>query len=81
LRKLRFAPERWRRGKSGGIRVCYAYLEAYKIVILIIAYSKRAQDDLTPAERKAIKALLEKVEKQLHVQAIRSTRGPNQGQG
>src|SRR5205085_9439991 len=32
LRKMRFAPARWKRGKSGAARVGYAYLQPYATV-------------------------------------------------
>src|SRR5262245_55244699 len=40
LRKMRFAPPTWRRGKSGAVRVGYAYLQQYGTVLLVIAYAK-----------------------------------------
>jgi hypothetical protein len=62
LRKLRFSPPRWPKGKSGGVRVCYVYFEEYKIVLLVIAYAKGTKDDLSARERKAIKHLIEREE-------------------
>jgi len=55
LRKLRFAPPRSRRGKSGGLRVCYVYFEEYGIVLLVYVYDKREKDDLSAGERIAIR--------------------------
>jgi len=59
LRKIRFAPKSWGKGKSGAARVCYAYLEEHGVVLLVIAYAKNEKDDLTPAEKKAIRRLLQ----------------------
>lgn len=58
LRKIRFAPARWRTGKRGAARVCYVYFEEWRIVLLVIAYSKGQQDDLTAQEKKVIRGLI-----------------------
>ena len=58
LRKMRFSPSRWRRGKSGALRVGYAYFEDLKIVLLGLVYPKNEKDDLTAAEREEIRKLL-----------------------
>lgn len=65
LRKIRFSPPRSHQGKSGGMRVCYAYFCVSGIVLLVEAYSKRRKDDLTAAEKKAIKAELEQFKRRL----------------
>ena len=62
LRKMRFAPARWRKGKSGALRVGYVYLERYGTIILVIAYAKGEKGDLTLDEKKAIRKLLSRVE-------------------
>ena len=59
LRKLRFAPAKWKTGKSGGIRVCYVYFEEYAIILLVVAYSKNEFDDLSAVEKKSIRKLIE----------------------
>jgi hypothetical protein len=64
LRKLRFAPARWHTGKSGAARVCYAYLQTYGTVLLLIAYAKNEKDNLTPDEKKTIRSLLTRIEQQ-----------------
>lgn len=56
LRKVRFAPPG--SGKSGGVRVGYGYFPGHGIVLLALAYGKRAKADLTPAEKKAITKML-----------------------
>ena len=61
LRKLRFSPPRWNTGKSGGVRVGYWYLENRGIVCLLAAYDHRQKADLSPAERGAIRALIERI--------------------
>jgi len=55
LRKLRFAPRKWGVGKRGAVRVCYVYFAEFGIVYLVVAYGKNERDDLTPAERAAIR--------------------------
>jgi hypothetical protein len=71
LRKIRFAPPTWRKGKSGALRVGYAYLEQYGTVLLVIAYAKTEKDDLTPKEKKAIRQLLARVEQEFARRVIR----------
>jgi len=52
LRKMRFAPQSWRSGKSGALRVCYVYFEGYGEVLLLLVYSKSEKDTLTDGEKK-----------------------------
>lgn len=56
LRKVRFAPPG--SGKSGGVRVGYGYFPGRGIVLLALAYGKRAKADLTPAEKKLVARML-----------------------
>ena len=62
LRKLRFAPPRWKSGKRGAARVGYVYLQEYGVVLLVVAYAKNEKDDLTPSEKKAIRTLIGRIE-------------------
>jgi hypothetical protein len=62
LRKLRFAPATWQRGKSGSIRVCYAHFQKYGIVLLVMAYAKGGKDSLTAREKHGIRTYLAKIE-------------------
>jgi hypothetical protein len=55
LRKLRWAADG--RGKSGGIRVIY-YWCAGELIYLLLAYPKKKQDDLTPAQLKALREVV-----------------------
>ena len=61
LRKLRFSPSRWQRGKRGALRVGYVYFEDLKIVLLGLVYPKNEQDDLTTSEREEIRKLLAEI--------------------
>ena len=40
IRKLRFAPQRWKSGKSGAARVLYVHFEEYGLVVLCLVYGK-----------------------------------------
>jgi hypothetical protein len=64
LRKARFSPRGWRTGKSGALRVGYAYFPKVSVVVLIVAYAKNEQDNLTAKEKKAIRDLIKRLEKQ-----------------
>ena len=64
LRKIRFAAAQSGRGKSGASRVCYVYFEEYAIVLLVLAHPKNEKDDLSHADKKAIKRLLEEIEQE-----------------
>jgi hypothetical protein len=65
LRKLRFAPMRWRRGKRSAARVLYVYYEEFGIVLLVAAYGKSERDDMPKAYRKAYRELIEQQRKVL----------------
>ncbi len=58
LRKLRFSPSRWRRGKSGSLRIGYAHDARVEKVLILAVYAKGDKSNLTPAERREIKRLL-----------------------
>lgn len=63
LRKIRFAFEN--HGKSGSARVVYVDFAIYEKIFLITAYSKNEKDNLSPAERNAVKKLIEHLENSL----------------
>lgn len=57
IRKLRwYMPGK---GKRGGIRVIYYWYISQKKILMLYAYSKREQEDLTTKQLKALKNLLE----------------------
>ena len=58
LRKLRFAPSRWGRGKRGAARVGYVYLEEFGIVLLVVAYAKNEQDNLSSNDKRIIRDMI-----------------------
>jgi mRNA-degrading endonuclease RelE of RelBE toxin-antitoxin system len=55
VRKLRFASKG--RGKSGAFRVIYYVVSDELPILALLLYGKNEQDDLSPAQRKAIAAL------------------------
>ncbi len=65
LRKMRYSPERWKKGKRGGLRICYVFFKEFSIVLLVTVYSKRDKDDLSPDGKKRIKQFIERQKKQL----------------
>jgi hypothetical protein len=60
LRKLRFAPRQWPKGKSGGVRVGYAYYPKHEAVALVTAYGKTDKANLSRDEEHAIRTLLDR---------------------
>lgn len=58
LRKVRLGQRQVRRGKRGGLRVYYLDLAASKVTHLVAIFGKREKTDLSPAERKAVAALV-----------------------
>jgi hypothetical protein len=51
LRKMRFAPPSWRRGKRGATRVCYAWFEQVAAIYLFTIYTKQEMDNLSAADK------------------------------
>jgi hypothetical protein len=58
LRKLRFGDARRGKGKRGGLRLIYYWWLGGDQFWLFTIYNKNEADDLTPRERKLLKALL-----------------------
>lgn len=56
VRKVRFAASG--RGKRGGARVIYYYLDETMPLYALLAYAKNAQDNLTPDEKRVVSALV-----------------------
>lgn len=51
LRKIRFAPPSWNRGKSGATRVCYAFFSRIDTVYLIDIFAKSEKPNLSDADK------------------------------
>ncbi len=58
LRKMRFADARRGKGKRGGLRVIYYWWSAGMQFWLYTLYDKDEMADLTPKQRKVLKAML-----------------------
>ena len=58
LRKVRIPLDR---GKSSGARVHYLWLEKRRRIYLIFLYRKDEQDSLTSDQKKALKALVQRI--------------------
>jgi hypothetical protein len=54
LRKMRFSPDRRAGGKSGGLRICYFFVDESKRVYLLTAFAKNVQTNLSMADRQAL---------------------------
>ena len=46
------------KGKRGGVRVCYTDFEEYEIIYLITAFTKAEKENLSDAEKAALKKLV-----------------------
>lgn len=59
LRKLRWAGSG--RGKRGGLRVIYYWHVpgSVSVILLLLAYPKNEQENLTPAQLKVLKSIIE----------------------
>ncbi len=57
LRKLRCAGSG--RGKRGGLRVIYYWHVPGSTILFLLAYPKNAQGNLTPAQLKFLKSIIE----------------------
>lgn len=58
LRKLRWSLQG--KGKSGGLRIIYYWVNAKEIILMLLIYAKNEQDDLTAEQLKLLKSLVEK---------------------
>ena len=55
FRKVRWKDPRRGKGKRGGLRVIYYYFAEEEQLWLVTLYDKDQADDLTPAEKKALR--------------------------
>ena len=54
VRKIRVRAAGDNRGKRGGLRVIYLYLEERARIVFFAVYAKNVADDLTPEQKKAL---------------------------
>lgn len=59
LRKLRWASKG--KGKRGGVRTIYLFLSDRDHIHLLTIYAKNEMEDLTPQQKKALKAITEEI--------------------
>jgi mRNA-degrading endonuclease RelE of RelBE toxin-antitoxin system len=57
LRKLRWAS--FGKGKRGGVRVIYYWAREEELILMLLAYAKSAQEDLTPVQVRTLRRLVE----------------------
>ena len=57
-RKARFQNPKTNKGKSGGLRVIYVYLEKSERIYLLLFYPKNKQADLTMQQEKVVAQLV-----------------------
>ena len=62
VRKIRAAIGQ--KGKRGGVRVLYLYIEADETVYLLWAFAKNVRENITKAEKKAIKAMVTRLKEE-----------------
>jgi hypothetical protein len=65
LRKIRFAPASWGSGKSGAIRVGFAFFPVVSRIYLVTVFRKNEKGNLSQAEKKGIKELLARLARAL----------------
>ena len=58
LRKIRLGVSG--RGKSGGVRIIYYWVNKNGILLMLLIYPKNLQDNLTSAQLKILRSLVEK---------------------
>lgn len=61
LRKRRFSPPSWNRGKRGATRVGYVYFRLHGLIYLIVVYSKSDAADIPAAHKRLYKAAIESI--------------------
>lgn len=72
VRKIRFAPPSWNKGKSGATRVCYALFAKIDTVFFLTLFGKNEQANLSAEEKASVKAWM------THVKKISSPKNGNQ---
>ena len=58
VRKIRWTEARRGKGKRGGVRVIYYWRGVDDAIYLLLAYSKDEREDLTAAQKRALKQLV-----------------------
>jgi hypothetical protein len=63
LRKIRFSGEHSSGGKSGGVRVCYAYFREFGLIYLCAVFPKNEKANLNQQEKNSYRQLLAEFER------------------
>lgn len=65
IRKLRFSPASWNRGRRGAIRVLYTVFPDYSVAVLAAAFAKNEQENISIADRQSLRALVKEIKQVL----------------
>lgn len=65
LRKVRVADPARGRGKRGGARVHYLWLPHQSLIYLVYVYTKDEADTLSAGQKKAVRAVVESIKREL----------------
>ncbi len=65
LRKIRFAPSREARGKSGAYRVGYVRFREFGFILLVTVWGKNDKSDLSAEDRHGIAAIVRDIRRAL----------------
>jgi hypothetical protein len=71
LRKIRFAPSREPRGKSGAYRVGYVRFREFGFILLVTAWGKNDKSDLSVRDRNAVATIIREIRKALEARTDR----------
>ena len=63
IRKVRLKSST--KGKSGGFRVCYLYIENRLILFLLFIYAKNEQENLSQSEKVELKQLADSIKRRV----------------
>lgn len=63
LRKMRW--EYGGKGKRSGARVCYVDFEIHETIYLLLLYAKNEKEDLSEKEKKEVKTMIDKLDREL----------------
>ncbi|MEX0677170.1 MAG: hypothetical protein WD063_08855 [Pirellulales bacterium] len=61
IRKMRYAPPRWKTGKRGALRVCYVCFVDLGTIILLTVYPKNVKDTLSVGDKALLNQAVSKL--------------------
>lgn len=71
IRKMRFSPPRWTKGKRGALRIFYIYFEDLNITVLASLLQKNESEDLSSDEKKGLSKLIDEIRIELETRSFR----------